>query len=58
MTLDSVNSGDVFILDLGLKLVQFNGNQSGALERAKAAQMCRLIDAERDGKPEVVVFGT
>jgi len=56
LTLDSVNGGDVFILDLGLKLVQFNGAQSGALERARAAEICRAIDTERQGKPVVVVF--
>jgi gelsolin len=52
----SVNSGDVFVLDLGLTLVQFNGKQSNPLERAKAAEICRTIDTERDGKPQVVVF--
>jgi gelsolin len=56
LSLDSVNSGDVFVLDLGLTLVQFNGSQSRPLERNKAAEICRTIDAERDGKPVVVVF--
>jgi gelsolin len=52
----SVNSGDVFVLDLGLDLVQFNGAQSAGIERAKGAEICRTIDAERDGKPTVHVF--
>eukprot|EP00727_Mastigamoeba_balamuthi_P001762 m51a1_g11583 putative gelsolin-like protein 2-like (367) ;mRNA; r:55954-57821 len=56
LALASVNSGDVFILDLGLTLVQFNGRQSGALERGKAAELCREIDSERSGRPVVVVF--
>jgi gelsolin len=56
LSLDSVNSGDVFILDLGLTLVQFNGKNSRPLERSKAGEICRLIDAERDGKPQVLVF--
>lgn len=56
LALSSVNSGDVFVLDLGLTLVQFNGRQSGAMERAKAAEICRSIDSERDGKPQVIVF--
>lgn len=52
----SLNSGDVFILDLGMKLIQFNGKASNGMERAKAAELCRALDSERDGKPEVVVF--
>lgn len=56
LTLDSVNSGDVFILDLGLTLVQFNGKQSGAMERGKAAEISRALDDERGGRPNVIVF--
>ena len=52
----SVNSGDVFILDLGMKLIQFNGKASGPAERAKAGSVCRCIDGERDGRPTVEVF--
>lgn len=39
----SVNSGDVFVLDLGLRLVQFNGKDSSGRERIKAAELCRAI---------------
>jgi gelsolin len=56
LELGSLNSGDVFILDLGMKLIQFNGKQSSGIERAKAAELCRALDTEREGKPEVVVF--
>jgi len=52
----SVNSGDVFILDLGLLLIQFNGKESSGLERIKAAEVCRALDDERGSVPEVVVF--
>ena len=52
----SVNSGDVFVLDLGLLLVQFNGKDSSGRERIKAAEICRAIDDERENLPEVVVF--
>jgi gelsolin len=55
-TIKSVNSGDVFILDLGLTLIQFNGKASAPLERSRAAEICRAIDTERQGKPVVVVF--
>jgi len=52
----SVNSGDVFVLDLGLLIVQFNGKDSGPLERNKALEICRALDDERGQVPEVVVF--
>jgi len=52
---DSLNNGDVFILDNGLKLYQWNGSKSGIGERSKAAQLCRALDSERGGKPEVIV---
>jgi len=52
---DSLNSGDVFILDAGLKIFQLNGSKAGPGEKAKAAQLSRAIDDERGGKPEVIV---
>jgi len=52
----SVNSGDVFILDLGLLLIQFNGKDSSGRERIKAAEICRALDEERSNIPDVVVF--
>jgi len=52
----SLNSGDVFILDAGLNLYQWQGRQSGATERMKAGQVCRTIDDERGGKPIVIVM--
>jgi gelsolin len=52
----SLNSGDIFILDLGLKLIQWIGSKSSALERGKAAQLARKIDDdERGGKASVEV---
>jgi len=52
----SVNSGDVFILDLGLLLVQFNGRKSSGRERSKAAEVCRALNDERSGIPKTLVF--
>jgi len=52
----SLNSGDVFILDLGLTIVQWQGKSAGKNEKARAGQLCRQIDDERNGKPEVVVI--
>lgn len=47
----SLNSGDVFVLDAGLKLFQFQGVKCGGQERVKAAALCQAIDDERGGKP-------
>jgi gelsolin len=52
----SMNSGDVFILDLGLKLYQWNGARSSKMERNRAATLARAIDDERGGKPVVTVY--
>lgn len=52
----SLNSGDVFILDNGMDIYQWQGKGAGMNEKARAAQLCRSIDDERGGKPEVHVF--
>jgi len=52
----SLNSGDVFVLDLGLRLLQWNGPRSHKMERNRAATLCRAIDDERGGKPTVTVY--
>eukprot|EP01087_Luapelamoeba_hula_P018105 TRINITY_DN5791_c0_g1_i1.p1 TRINITY_DN5791_c0_g1~~TRINITY_DN5791_c0_g1_i1.p1 ORF type:complete len:370 (-),score=62.75 TRINITY_DN5791_c0_g1_i1:267-1376(-) len=51
----SLNSGDVFILDAGLKVWQWNGSKSTGMERNKAGTVARAIDDERGGKAEVIV---
>jgi len=52
----SLNSGDVFLLDKGLKIYQWNGKQSAGQERMKAAQVARAISDERKGLPKVTVL--
>jgi len=52
----SLNSGDVFILDKGLTVFQFNGAKSSGSERAKAAQVVRAIDDERGSKVDIKVL--
>jgi len=52
----SLNSGDVFILDHGMKLYQFQGKTASGGERSKAAQLSRGIDDERGSKVEIVVL--
>jgi len=53
---NSLNSGDVFILDQGLKIFQFQGRGASGGERSKAAQIARGIDDERGSKVEIVVL--
>jgi gelsolin len=52
----SFNEGDVFVLDAGLNLYQFQGKSAGKNEKGRAGQLCRAIDDERKGKPQVHVF--
>jgi len=51
----ALNSGDVFILDNGLILYQWNGKNSGQQEKTKGAQISRALDDERKGQAKVVV---
>jgi len=52
----SLNSGDVFILDAGLKIYQWNGTKSGPQEKMKGAQLCRALADERKGLPKIQVL--
>ncbi|KAH9494944.1 hypothetical protein Btru_020853 [Bulinus truncatus] len=47
---------DVYILDLGLKLLQWNGSGSNKDERFKAQRYMQAIVDERNGKPKVEVL--
>jgi len=51
----SLNSGDVFVLDKGLTIYQFNGSKCGPMEKQKAAQICRTLKDERKSQPQVIV---
>lgn len=58
MAWDSMNSGDCFILDLGLTIYVWNGSSSGRMEKVKALDAARRIrDEERGGRAELVVMG-
>jgi len=56
IALDSMNSGDVFVLDAGLRVFQFNGKRSSPGERVKGAQLCRALSEERKGLARVAVI--
>jgi len=52
----SLNSGDVFVLDCGLQIYQWNGTKAGPQEKMKGATLCRALDDERKGLATVTVF--
>lgn len=52
----SMNEGDVFVMDAGLDIYQWQGKKAGKNEKARAGQFCRTLDDERRGKPEVHVY--
>lgn len=55
LTRDSLNSGDVFVLDHGLKIYQFNGSKAGPMEKQKGAGITRALKEERKSQPQVIV---
>jgi len=54
-TRSSLNSGDVYILDCEEGIFQWNGKESNGYERAKAAEVCATMRAER-GRAAVTVL--
>ncbi|XP_059151107.1 gelsolin-like protein 2 [Physella acuta] len=49
--------GDVYILDLGLKIYQYNGEESSPMERSKAMQYVGTIKSERGEATSQVLEG-
>jgi len=49
---DSLNEGDVFILDGGLKIWQWNGSKAAIAEKRKAQEVLNGLKEERNGKPK------
>jgi len=54
--IESLNSGDVFVLDTGMLLYQYQGRKCGSSEKRQASKLMQMIDDERKGKPEKKVF--
>ncbi|KAF9452918.1 actin regulatory protein [Macrolepiota fuliginosa MF-IS2] len=52
----SLVEGDVYVLDKGTEIVQFNTKNSAGKERFKAAEFVRALSDERKGKSEVIVY--
>eukprot|EP01103_Thecamoeba_quadrilineata_P013385 TRINITY_DN3706_c0_g1_i1.p1 TRINITY_DN3706_c0_g1~~TRINITY_DN3706_c0_g1_i1.p1 ORF type:complete len:421 (-),score=105.13 TRINITY_DN3706_c0_g1_i1:21-1283(-) len=53
---DSLNSGDVFLLDAGMRLFQWNGKQASVKEKNKAGEVARAIQEERKGQPKITLI--
>jgi len=53
---ENVSSGDVYILDKGLELLQWNGSECNKDEKFRATQYLQTLRSERNGKPKVEVF--
>lgn len=57
METSSLNDGDVFILDNGLTIYQFNAPNADFKERNRAREIVQEdIKAERDGMPELTIL--
>jgi len=45
---ESLNSGDVFVLDAGNVVIQWNGSKAGVLEKNKGNELLSAIEGERE----------
>lgn len=52
----SLNDGDVFVVDAGLELFQWNGKTAGVWEKRKGGEVTRDINNERNGKAKIYVL--
>lgn len=50
----SLNEGDAFLLDHGMKVYIWQGKSAGIFEKQKASEMARALDDERKSKVEIV----
>jgi gelsolin len=53
----SLTQGAVFVLDKGTKVLQFNTKLSVGKEKFRAAEFVRLIESQRKGSCETLVYG-
>lgn len=54
---DSLNEGDVFILDLGLTIYQWNGPKSSRQEKSKGVDVAiKIKDDERKGRAKYILI--
>jgi len=53
---ESLNNGDVFLLDAGLDIWQWNGKTAGHNEKRKAQEIIQNLKKERNGRPKAIVL--
>jgi len=53
---DSLNEGDAFVLDAGLTLYVWYGQDTNKYEKLKAAEMVRYIGDDRKGAPKSIIM--
>jgi gelsolin len=56
LSCNSLNSGDCFILDAGLKIFSWNGKDSNSFEKFKTTELAKNLEEKRNGAPEVFHF--
>jgi gelsolin len=52
LAVSSLNDGDVFLLDNGLQLIQWNGTSAGIFEKRTAMKVIAGLKEERNGRPK------
>lgn len=52
----SLNNGDVFVLDAGLNIIQWNGKTASIWEKRKGGEVMRGINDSRNGKAKTSVI--
>lgn len=50
LSVDSLNNSDVFVLDLGLRLIQFNGTNAAPMEKRAADMFMSQLVSDRNGR--------
>jgi len=53
-SVNSLNSGDVFILDNGLEVFKWEGKSAGMFEKNKGREVCDAMKTERKGKVKII----
>jgi len=53
-SINSLNSGDIFILDNGLEIFKWEGKSAGMFEKNKGREVCDAMKTERKGKPNII----
>jgi len=54
LQISSINAGDVFIYDAGLKIIIWTGSSAGMFEKNKAREIGAAIQTERKGKVNII----